>query len=183
MRRSKNTSTFPSVLYAFRLPSTHTYTNLQSRRLGGPSELGGVGNAPTAGCGSALTWLVIGPDPEPTKVGRIQMNPQGLWLVNLTRDRCLWVSNHTKQGHCGWSYWPWTVTSFEGREKRLLGRVIAALIGTCCNYKTGVILMMPTGMLHSKRCYEVNSTHLLFSLPATSCSLREDTHINKSWWS
>lgn len=100
------------------VPSTFTTcTHTLARPLGGPSELGGVGNAPTTGCGSALTWLVIGPDPEPAKVGRMQMNPQGRWPVNLTRDQCLWDSNHTTQGHSGWAYWPWTVTSLKGREK------------------------------------------------------------------
>lgn len=70
------------------VPSTYSiWTYIQARFLGGPSELGWVSNATTVGCGSALTWFAIGPDPEPAEVGWIQMNPQGCWPVNLTRDQ------------------------------------------------------------------------------------------------
>lgn len=131
---------FPSSPY---VPSTlHTCTNTQARPLGGPSELGGVGYAPTAGCGSAVTWLVIGPDPETAEVGRIQMNPQGCWPVNLTWDQCLWDWNRTTQGHSGWAYWPWTVTSLKGREKGFWAECLQDWLVVTVNYKIRVTGMM-----------------------------------------
>lgn len=51
----------------------------------------------------------------------------------------------------------------ERKGKRLLGRVFAGLIGSYSNYKIGVIVITSTGILHSTRCYEGNSIHLLFS--------------------
>lgn len=71
----------------------------------------------------------------------------------------------------------------ERKGKRLLGRVFAGLIGSYSNYKTEVIVMMCIGILHSKRCYEANRTHLLFFYACNKTLYKEDTHINKSWQS
>lgn len=64
----------------------------------------------------------------------------------------------------------------ERKGKRLLGRVFAGLIGSYSNYKVGVIVMMSIGILHSKRCYEVNSIHLLFFHACNTSLLKEDSH-------
>lgn len=69
----------------------------------------------------------------------------------------------------------------ERKGKRLLGRVFAGLIGSYGNYKTEVIVMMSIGILHSNRCYEASSTHLLFFRACDKPLLKRGyTHINKS---